>query len=317
MIQLAGRTLVVSLPSDWAQKYGVSKGSSLNLDIDGSKIIINPTSKNYKSSQKIAEIDVSNVEERVVRWLLSCLHKKGYDEIHVNFNDPAVLSIINELIKDLFVGFTIVSQTERRCIIKSISMDIDSDFEAVMRRAFQVSLQMGEQVLLCLRQGNMSQLIGLISMEHMNNQLTNFCERLLNKGGYKEYENTCFMYVIVWNLEKVCDNYKYICSFLSVQENYPAKIRPELLDFFEETNKLFRQYYELFYKFDILGLNSLSNRKSDLENMFRNLLVNASTSEAVIISYLMDIVNHIMDFSASTFAVNYFTYSTSINITKN
>lgn len=307
VIQLSGRTLVVTLPKEWASDNNITKGDYLDFEVgNDSDLILRPSDRSVTYEPRSTCIDVSALDERVVRWLLSSLHKKGFDEINIRFTDRHVLDVVNELVKDLFVGFTIVSQTENTCTVKSISLDSHSDFDAIFRRAFMLMLQMGQEVLAALREQRTEALSALVAMEHMNNQLTNFCERLLNKEGYEDYDSTCFMYVIVWNLEKVCDDHKYICEYFGTKAPKAVILREEVLDLYGLTNKLSRDFYDLFYKFEIQGLNALRTRKSGLEARARDLLESSNVQDAILIGHLLDIMNRVMDFSASTIALKSF-----------
>jgi len=41
IIQLAGKTMVVSLPAEWIRKFKVNKGDEVELKEEGKRIIIN------------------------------------------------------------------------------------------------------------------------------------------------------------------------------------------------------------------------------------------------------------------------------------
>ncbi|MBW2994314.1 hypothetical protein KY315_02765, partial [Candidatus Woesearchaeota archaeon] len=117
VIQLARKTFVVSLPSKWVKKYDVKKGDELEVKDNSSSIVF---STQRQSDLKKTSIDITNTNERTLRWLLSSLHKKGYDEIELFYDNKNKTPIIQELIKDLFIGFAIVHQSNKRCIVRAI-----------------------------------------------------------------------------------------------------------------------------------------------------------------------------------------------------
>ncbi|MDP2924883.1 MAG: hypothetical protein Q8N99_00765 [Nanoarchaeota archaeon] len=293
-IQLANQTIVISLPSKWVKEQGIKKGDDIDVEERGKELIIN--SKGSNEEEKI-EIDISGLNERTVRWILSGLQKKGYDEIIVKYDKSIIVKTIEELIKDLFTGFIISEQSENRCVLKSISKSLENEFDTTLRRAFLVTLSMGESCLETIKRGNLGNLKELISLEHTNNQLTNFCERILNKWGYDDYKQTCFMYVIVWNLEKICDEYKYICEYLS--ENNKLKIRKEVIELFEKTNIFLNSYYEIFYKFDIKKLSKLAEEKKEIEKKAIKFYKTKECKETIIINHLLNIISKVVDFSTS------------------
>jgi phosphate uptake regulator len=231
---------------------------------------------------------------------LSAAHKAGFDEIEILYEDPSIVKVAYELVKELYMGFSVVEQTNKRCVLKAISRDKVEDFNTILRRAFIVALSMADSSLEMIKNKQFSDLNSLISLEHFNNQLTNFCERALNK---KEYKNgNCFYYVVAWNLEKVCDNYKYICDKHSEAKDVNKKI----LDFYKKTNDFFRGYYELFYKFDNNSLVRLTNKGKELIKESNKLHKNANDFEFIILSSLRDVILQCLDFSASYIAIKGF-----------
>ena len=104
---------------------------------------------------------------------------------------------------------------------------------------------MGTELIACLKLQNdkldYNQLKLIKEKELLNNQLTNFCERLVNKH---RFEKSVFQYIIIWNLEKICDNYKYIINELEKKNKNNTDIKAklhiskELIDIFELANSL-------------------------------------------------------------------------------
>lgn len=300
VIQLAGSTLVVSLPSKWAKKHNILKGDEIGVEERGRELVIKSESE---SAMETTQFDTTGLSDRVIRWGLSALHKKGFDEIEVFYDNPQTIELVQELLKDLFIGFVITNQTDKKCMLKSVARDMESEFDTTLRRAFLVTITMGENALEFIKQKQYSLLATLQSLEKTNNQLTNFCERILNKQGHPEYKNTCFYYVVVWNLEKICDDYKHICNYLSTQDQKKA-ISKELVTFFEEANNFLKEYYSLFYKFDINKLSALANKRKELIKTGRELLKKSSEVEVVVVSILLDFVLKVSEFSASKIALS-------------
>ena len=302
VVQHGPSTLIVSLPSAWAKKNNIKKGDELDVEEKGDEIIINHAKKN-PGIEKIS-YDLTGMNDRVIRWLLSSMHKSGFDEIEITYKKPDVIRIVHELIRDLFMGFIISEQTEKRCILKSITQDNGSEYDTTLRRAFLVTIAMGKSCLEVIKEEHLQNLKDLISLEESNNQLTNFCERILNKTLCQKDYRIGLLYVIPWNLEKICDNYKYICEFLSEEENDEVKIRKPVLSFFEKTNKFVEGYYTLFYKFEAKKLLDLSNERKSLIEISREIFKNGNKHENVIMSYLTQIIEKTSDFSSTIAALN-------------
>ena len=299
LVKQGNSALTITLPISWVKKYCLQAGAEINAEERGKDLLIS-VDKEFITDK--VSYDISNLDERTVRWLLSSLHKAGYDEIEVHYKDARIFSVINELLKDLFIGFTIVEQSQKRLVLKSISKDMPEEFDHTLKRAFLVTLSMGDSLLDYMKQGRFADMGELISLEHTNNQLTNFCERSLNKFGYKEFRKNHFMYVIAWNLEKVCDEYKYMCDYLSEKHN--VKLGKEILTMVENSNSFLKCYFDLFYSFDTAKLNILHNQRKELEKEIIGNLKKFNQDELVIANHLLTFIRCIADFSASTIAIH-------------
>jgi phosphate uptake regulator len=293
VIQIAGKTFVISLPTSWVKQWGIKKGEEIDVVEQGSKLIV---STGESRDIKKGSVDISRATERTIRWVLSSLHKKGYDEIEIATDNENHARLIDELLRDLFMGFAVVEQKGKKCVVKTVSKDLDDQFDTILRRAFLVTLDFSEKTVDYAEKKQFEELTNLVQLEKTNNQLTNFCERILNKRGYDDQIKTNFLYVIIWNLEKVADDYKYLCQYLAKEK----KINKKSLVVLKEVNSLLRNYYELFYKFDINKLSKLSEDLKTLRNKIEKLL----PEDPVVLAHVLHIVLKTADFSASTFALH-------------
>ena len=198
----------------------------------------------------------------------SALHKLGYDEITLVYSKPKLNDVVQDLIKNLLLGFIVIEQTSKKTVLKNIANEVESEFNNTLRRAFLVTNSLASSSLDMISSTQFSSLKSLINLEMSNNQLTSFCLRLINKGFYKEPDKQLFITTIIWNLEKIADEYKSICNNLSMN-NY--EISKDILDLYKEVNSFFNDYYELMYKFSIEKVNSLVDRKEELFNKLNNI----------------------------------------------
>src|SRR3989344_7812061 len=146
-----------------------------------------------------------------------------------------------------------------------------------------------------------NQLYSLINLEMSNNQLTSFCLRLMNKGLYKEQEKLTFLATIIWNLEKITDEYKTICINLSSNN---MNMQKDILEIYKNVNELFYSYYELIYRFYPEKLNELITKKEEIISKMNN--VNPKTRhEARLLNTLWTITSKTSDLSSSICALHY------------
>lgn len=296
VIQLAGKTLVVSLPSKWARSMGIRKGDELEVEEKDNKLAIAATKQTQIESASFDARD-SGVP---LSWSIGSMYKSGYDEIVIAYEKPETAKEIHEIAKDLFTGFAVTEQSRDRLVLRAIAKEMESEFDSMLRRAFLVALSLGEGLVEYLDANKTSELSGLIVLEKTNNQLTNFCERILIKRGHHEFRKTCFYYVVAWNLEKVCDNYKYMIDYLLSTK---TSVRKETIKLIERANKLLRGYYEMHYKLDAERLGALSTERKQLDKELKEAL-GKQAIDAVIISYLMQIATQASDFTGAIIAIN-------------
>ncbi len=299
IINLAGKTSVVSLPITWVRKYNIKKGDEIELEEDGNNIMLRPA--NLEQKPKIISIDASGFSERPFRYAMSALHKLGYDEITLLHKNGPMKGVIDDLIRNLLLGFVVIEQTSKKTVLRSVAKEIDTEFEPALRRAFLVTMSLANSSLDMLSSGEFQTMLSLINLEKTNNQLTSFCLRLISKGLYKNEEKKIFVSTIIWNLEKIADEYKEICSELSKNS---TGINPEILGLYKEVNNLLYGYYELFYKFERQKINSLHELKEKIQRSKEKIKA-GSHNEVFLLTELMAITSKISDLSSSIFAIHH------------
>ncbi len=265
IIKLAEKTLVVSLPTSWVVEQGIGKGDEVECTIEDNKLIIEAQ---QQKSKLIKEIDVAQMSERVLRWNISSLHKQGYDEIIVSGYTEAQYTILQDLLTHLFIGFIVKERSKLRIVIGEVTVVDVNEFDAMLRRAFRLLIRAFEDLEEATSQEKSLQ--KLIDVEHDNNKVTNFCERLLNKNLVQK-EKGHFWYVVAWNLEKVVDNFKYIA-----QHYKKITLSSQEAELLAKTKEFATGYYECFYDFDFETLVSLSELKKELLSSWLELLETSS-----------------------------------------
>jgi phosphate uptake regulator len=295
VIQLAGKTYVVTLPTEWVKEWGIKKGEEVDVKESGPRLIV--TTGQARDLNR-GEVDVNGSSDRSLRWILSSLHKKGYDEFELKTDNPEHSKTVEELLKDLFLGFAIVNKTPKSMTVRAVSRELDEQLSAVTRRAFLVTVQMADDLAKIAKSKKFDELDSVIAQEKTNNQLTNFVQRIINKKGLDEPVKNSFLYAIMWNLEKVADQFKYVGEHMRSKKDVDKNSQVLI----ERSAKLLREYYELFYNFNVKELSRLSDEfkllRQDVESELEK------SKNPVLLSHLHAAVLKIADFSSSTFALN-------------
>ncbi|MBI2176127.1 AbrB/MazE/SpoVT family DNA-binding domain-containing protein [Candidatus Woesearchaeota archaeon] len=258
VIQIAGSTQLVSLPRQWAKAHNISRGQEIDVQEDGNKVVI---SANTAPAFEKAEIDVSELNGMIARFI-HALYKRGVDELKVYFGKPELMVKVQEAISKEAVGFEVLEQGPDNCTIRYVSGSLE-EFDSVLRRTFLLLLTMSEQTYDTLKAANYQQMKNTAFLEEANNRFTTVCRRHLNKLGTSTYGKIGPLYYIIEELEKVADQYKYICQHFSNLQDRKIKINDDVLGTFAVSNKMLRVFYELFYKFDtekIVQLKALRDK---------------------------------------------------------
>ncbi len=298
-IQLANNTLVVSLPSAWTRKTGIEKGAELNIEEAGSMLLISPPGT---TASRNFTIDTDKMEFN--KNILSYLYQKGYDEVEVINLDSAVFTQIKERVSDL-LGFEIIEHSAKRCVVKTVSKEMDSEFDNMLRRAFRITLELAGNLLEAVRRREYSRMSELRDLEKTTNMFTDFCKRVISKGSYKDPENSMYIYIIVRDLEKIADSYKRICDVFLARKGKALNISKKTVDLLERSNAFFEMFYKLFYKFDSDLFADFQSAGRRILHDADTLLLDSSHEESMIITDIIFVTTMTYDLSGPFFILNF------------
>lgn len=288
VIKQGPTTLMISLPAKWAQKYGIKRGDTIELE-EFDKSLKITTEKQIDSPP--VELDTKELSLQHIKKYLHEMYQFGYDEIRILFENSKLVPEIQSYISSVMIGYEVVDQQAHSLTVRSISQSMEEEFDPILRRAFLVTKQLGANSLSIIREKDYKSLKDALVLEDTNDKLTNFCLRVLNKKGYKTYSKTTFMYCLVWQLEKIADEYKYLCQYLIDKPD--VKLSKEVLVQYEKANSLFNAYYELFYDFTKKGLTKFSADCEAILNETRALQSGSKGEQDVVISRLYVVASYL------------------------
>lgn len=238
-----GSSFIISLPNKWVKEYGVKKGDELHVAEKGRTLWVNP--KEVRSKLEISE-DVSDLAPRLVdRFLVRC-YQKGYDKIKLIHNDLELLEKIRTKVHEL-MGFEVVEQNEKSCVIQSIAQNIDLDFDNSLRKAFIITQGMLETCYEAYKKGDKRTLENLYLRDLETNKFCFFCLRQINKRQYVGPESSHQMqvlYYLIERLEACGDCFRDLSSLLSKTK----KINKDILKILELLIKQDKASFSYFYK---------------------------------------------------------------------
>lgn len=253
-------TFMVSLPSTWVKKNRIKKGDTVEVLEKGPYMTI--TTQPGGRAIRL-EADVSGLEPRLVDRLLARSYQKGYDEILLIHNNTDVLKVIQQKVTEL-MGYEIMEQSNKTCLIQSLSHKMDINFEESLRKAFVIVKQMAEEMIEAYAKDRKEDLQNLYLKDLEVNRFCYYCLRQINKEQYytnpQDAQQTHVLYYLIEELEDLGDGIKKIASRLSKSKKNKSML--ELLKllkqqyersysyFYEPTKQKANEAYKLFQKID-------------------------------------------------------------------
>ncbi len=280
VIQIAGSTLLVSLPKKWADENNVKKGDEVGITQATGQLVVHVDSVPAKEKAEIHLNDFGVMASRV----LFALYKKGIDEITIRFDKPEDFRIVQSSLRNKTVGFEIVEQRVNSCIIKCVGGELE-EFDPVLRRLFLLLTTMAADGLTALRNKDQVSLTNIENLEETNNRLTQMCRRYINKIGRVPYAKIGPLYFIVEELEKLADEYKYLFQYVKARGIEKIRLSDAFFGIYEETAIMLREYSELFYTFSAKKLDMIGKRRKRLVAQCIQLLEGSKSREEVIATH--------------------------------
>ncbi len=236
-------SLIVSLPSKWVKKNNVKSGDEIEVEENGPKLTLSYSNGKEELKSKKVKIYGSDL---IVRRFIASAYRQGYNELILEFDDPNLLNKIEEYMV-YFMGFEIVEQGKNYCKVKNLMDTNTASFEVSLRRIFLIIISMSEEILASIKEKKFSSLKTFSLSETTVNKLAEFCKR--NLVVYDEDSvKSKFYYSMIWEMEKICDEYYGICNELN---NCDVKVDSKLIVLFQNVNNYVKKYYDLYYTFNI------------------------------------------------------------------
>ncbi len=256
----------------------------MGLEEGEGTLILTPKA-DYQRSLEKDDLDVSKLGKMTLRYMVA-LYKKGIDEIRVKFDKPEMLEEIQQAIGKEAVGYEITDHGGNYCVIKNVAGEL-TEFDPVMRRMFLLLISMADESLINVKKGNFEQLKSIAFLEEGNNRFTTTLRRAINKGSYKEAKKTGPLYYIIEDLENIADQYKYLCNYLYSQRNKKIKIRKGIIDVYQKTNDMLREFYEMYYKYDPNKAIDIGNKRKEVVDEFMKIIEEKPSAAEIVILYNM------------------------------
>jgi phosphate uptake regulator len=289
VIKLGTNSLLVSLPSKWAQKHGIRKGDEISVEEKEGKLILK--SESSPKGDK-AVVDITGLNPAIKR-VLGALYKKGYDEFTAHFSRHDELETAYDVIREEFTGFEVVQHGKNHIVAREISQPHPEQFDAVLRRQFLVIKDFASEISTALQNRDFEWLKRLVLRDKDVNRLADFCRRLINKN---QASNSTGLYLIVEQLEKISDRYRDICAKAAEEKHAPSKA---FLNIYSEVSDYLNMFYDCFYKFSLPEMKKFIVRRKELLKEIEKAQNKAKQPEQRMLFWLEDIVEKAFDMNGA------------------
>ncbi len=283
--------LTITLPIKWIREYNLDSNPSQEIELTQTPQGILITAEIAKR-EKETNIELKNYDKRMILNILNQAYRLGSDIIHITYTKNEQLKIIEEITKDVLLGFEITTNKEKDkfCTIQNIAEPDPEKFEIIMRKVFLQILELSTKVTNTLnpkeKQINKED---LQNTKHQIDKLTNYCRRTVLRSQLSN-PKTVFLYDILSKLSLISHAYIYLHSTTQTKHSTATPITKEIESHLQKTNTYLRQFYDAFYKKDLDLLNNISNGKEQLQHENDTLLEKSKGTNNIILAYAREII---------------------------
>ena len=305
IIKQGSNTLTVTLPSKWAKKFNLTPSSEIEMTEKGNEILVSPV---HEAEQESVTFDISGMSTKAIWRFISSAYRAGYDEIRVNFRSNGSKNVYTAFTYDTlphrsrekqdelspieavqalvnrFVGVEIIDQMSDHCIIRELGGTSAKDFDNALRRIFHLLEIMSEKVSNATA-GSKEELKEILMVDTNLDRFEDFCLRILNKFGYKEYRKTQSMYTLIFLLELVGDEYKK----LSLHYLKMEKAGKSFEVFLRHIDEMCSTFYKLHYSFSKDKVENIFRLHAEMPKLYDKLSKGMSKDEVELLHHLKKI----------------------------
>jgi hypothetical protein len=238
--------MTVSLPSSWVKHYNLKKGEEIDVLEEDNYLMVRPLS--FNSGIKTTELSFAGLDRDTRRDLILTTHRKGYDEIKINFDNQSTVKELHEFLNTMQLGFEVIKQEQNSVLLRNISNPESEQFEDLFRRTFRITLEYSKKIESIMR--NKEDIThSCLLHETSINRISNYCKRIIIK---EKQQNACFLYAIMESLTGVSHN---LTAILNETKNTDLEIPDAFSARYAQLTDILLRTYELYYKFSIKDYN--------------------------------------------------------------
>ncbi len=297
LIKHGESSLTLALPKRWLVSNNLRKGDEVEIDMKEKELIV---SAGHRPVHERIEIDITGAGS-MIRRIIGATFKSGYDEVLVRFSSFDEIQQVQELVREHFTGFEIVCQKRSSILIKNILNNEFLEYRAVLRRFFLVLLQISEESHLASKKEDFEWLRKITLLKKETDKFADYCRRGVIEKAETGYRRLPPLYTIIEEQEKVADRYVNLCEYI---DEHKIKVGKPMLKIMHLVSSFERDFYTLFYSFDLRAISAFGNKKQEIQKKIDDLSKKTSRKEIHILILLDIMLNLIFDLNGPLMVLN-------------
>jgi|TARA_Y100000034_G_scaffold136428_1_gene212842 phosphate uptake regulator len=300
IIKQGNNSYTLTLPIKWIRENKLDVTGEVEVNEEEGDVIVS-IPKNIRSPESKINIDLNDFNERTIRNILNQAYRKGYDQILLKLKDKKQLRDIRRIVKVSLLGFEVVEEKEKECLIQNIAEPSSDKFRVILRKIFLLIENDGKEILEDFRNKKLNNLKKREETREIIDTYTNFCRRLIIKDKVGGTKNSYLMILIISRLSLIYHAYYYMYKSSSSKKIFLNK---EILSLLEKTNELFNLFYETFYKTNLEKAHKIGVLKDQMiYNTLYDLLQKTKGKENIVLYHLGEIIRLIHISSTNIFGL--------------
>lgn len=259
-----------------------------------------------------ANVDISGLDRTSIIFVIRGLYRAGFDTIALSFNSPMasyprigkevrVSSIIREEVNRL-IGFEIMQDREKLCVLKNLQIGSMKDFSQLLQRIFLILNDNLKDCVEGIKNQNWPLVENTRGRHDTLTRYISYCLRLLNLEGCPEPEKTAYTYYILTILDRVSDTITFIAEEALA---HGKRMNSGVMVILQTVAASLTEYSRLYYKYSNEKIKTLNINRYKAGNLLRRLPKSTLPAEFIIAATAYQMLEMTLDLIEALMAIKY------------
>lgn|SRR3989338_1379884 len=296
LVKQGNNALTVTLPAQWLQERNLKAGDVVEIEEEENRLIL--AGKGKPNRQTITIILPRSLSANLMRIKLSNAYKKGYDFIIVQFENNSVFKEIEKISRNL-IGFEVVDISEKRCTLRNISIELESEYELLFKKSFYLLKENMQKTQEGIEQNSFKRGLEIREYRDIITRYADYVKRIFNKN-LRSRDTCIFEYLIVRDLEKISNEIYYLYNHL---ENSELKSFDKTKGVVKLTFETVEEMFSSYFRKNVSYLETFVKRKDNFMDKELQILLKDHKMDHQIILRCAKIMRRCQDIVGPFYAV--------------